>query len=171
VGALGVADPVKSVGFDYSAAGHSAFEDIKSYYRNIAVWIASPTAQSQMWWRALWWTRWHHRRVMDLRPPYLKGGVVLGLAELIRIGSGGARRPWPRGRRFSRTWAELAPVVDPWRPRPPLPDPPPDAPAELDVATPDLVDALYAEVLVDAVMGAAAYDGWAGSSSNPHGLF
>lgn len=172
VGELGTLDPVKSVGFDFSSTGHAAYEDIQSYYRNIAVWIASKPAQGQMWWRALWWTRWHHRLVMDLRPPYLTGEVALDLSELVRVGSE-ARDALGRVasqctvyrwiideilvRRFPKIWDELGPIVDPWQPSPPLPDPAPDRRDALNEPLPNLGYALHAEVLVDAVMGAAVY--------------
>jgi hypothetical protein len=170
IGELGNPDPVKSVGFNASAAGHEAFEDIKSYYRNIAVWIASEQAQHGMWIRALWWTRWHHRLAMDLRPPYLDREIKLDLAELIRIGSEARDalgrvasqcnvRRWiiwyllrPR---MLKTWPELGPVVDPWHPKPPLPDPPPDI--LRDNPFPDVAVGLHGEILLDAALGAAVY--------------
>jgi hypothetical protein len=169
VGVLGNADPVKGVGFDATAAGHAAYEDIKAYYRNIAVWLARTPSQQCMWKRALWWTRWHHRLAMDLRPPYLADRGALDLAELLRIGTEArdvlgrvasqctvwrwivweVLRP-----KFPRLWKELVELVDPWLPRPPLPDPPPERFGGPD---PEVVRGLHAEMLVDAVLGAAVY--------------
>jgi hypothetical protein len=169
VGELGNPDPVKQVGFAATTAGNAAYQDIQAYYRNIAVWLARTTTQRCMWWRALWWTRWHHRIAMDLRPPYLTGATSLDLGELIRIG-GEARdvlglvasrctvRRWLLWEvlrpRFPHIWKELVAVLDPWHPRPPLPDPPPDRFGQPD---PDLALGLHGEVLVDAVLGAAVY--------------
>jgi hypothetical protein len=169
VGELGNPDPVKGVGFDATPAGHAAYEDIKAYYRNIAVWLARETTQQCMWWRALWWTRWNHRLAMDVRPHYLEKTARLDLTELLRIGAEAKDalgrfasqctvRRWilwylirPR---FPRIWKELIPVLDPWYPRPPLPDPPPDRFQQPD---PELVAGLHGEMLLDALLGAAVY--------------
>ncbi|OXM69332.1 hypothetical protein [Amycolatopsis vastitatis] len=56
--------------------------------------------------------------------------------------------------RFPHIWKELVAVLDPWHPRPPLPDPPPGRFGQPD---PDLALGLHGEVLVDAVLGAAVY--------------
>lgn len=168
VGELGNQDPIKSVGFDATAAGHAAYEDIKSYFRNIAVWLAREATQDCMWWRALWWARWNHRLVMDVRPHYLREVAALDLGELLRIG-GEARDVLGRVasrctvRRWiiwhllrplkPRLWEELAPVIDPWHPRPPLPDPP----QEERQRDPELAQGMHAELLADALLGAAVY--------------
>lgn len=86
IGELGNADPVKSVGFQASVQGTVAFEDISAYFRNIAVWLARPASQRCMWWRAVWWLRWHHVIAMDLRPAMLRSARDVDLRELIRIG-------------------------------------------------------------------------------------
>ena len=56
-------------------------------------------------------------------------------------------------RRFPKLWEELASIIDPWHPRPPLPDPPLERREPLSEPLPNLWDAVYAEVLLDAVMG------------------
>ena len=169
IGALGTGDPVKSIGFDYSVSGHQAFEDIKSYFRNIAVWIASDSAQREMWQRALWWLRWHHRIAMDLRPPFLERKVPFDLAELIRVGSEARDALGQRASqctvlrwiyefvvrpRVRRPWEELVPVLDPWGPRPPEPDP---RVPQISEPMSDAVTMLHAEMLADAALGAAVY--------------
>jgi hypothetical protein len=53
VGELGAASP-KDVGFLATAAGQAHLEDIKTYYRNLAVWLARPSLISCMNWRILW---------------------------------------------------------------------------------------------------------------------
>jgi len=159
IGELTNTDPIKGVGFDASTAGHAAYEEIKSYFRNIVVWLARPSSQQCMWWRALWWVRWHHRLVMDLRPEYLKSAESLDLDELLRIG-GQARDALGRlaaqctvirwlwwqvlQPRRPKTWQRLAPYFDPW-----LPQPREDPPGPIET--------LHAESTFDAMLGAAVY--------------
>ena len=83
-GVPGNADPVKSQGFYASPQGLAKYEDIKAYFRNIAVWLAPPASQSCMRWRALWATRWDSRLFMDLRP--YKNFAEIELEELVRVG-------------------------------------------------------------------------------------
>jgi hypothetical protein len=45
---------IKSKGFYYSEAGLAAYEDIKAYFRNIAVWLARKDRIACMEWHALW---------------------------------------------------------------------------------------------------------------------
>jgi hypothetical protein len=163
VGELGNLDPIKGVGFDATAAGHAAYEDIRAYFHNIAVWLARPASHRCMWWRALWWVRWHHRLVMDLRPHYLETVDRLDLAELLRIG-GEARDAlgrvasqctvvrwicWYLVRTLRpKLWPRVAPYLDPWLPVEG------DRSAEqvLDPAAP-----MYAEIITDAILGGAVY--------------
>ncbi|HEX4864708.1 MAG TPA: hypothetical protein VFV02_11580, partial [Acidimicrobiales bacterium] len=51
-------DPAKRLGFLATPAGQAAFEEIKAYFRNIAVWLARPDRHVCMRWRALWECRW-----------------------------------------------------------------------------------------------------------------
>jgi len=61
IGYPGAADPVKTQGFLASPAGQKHFEEIKAYYRNIAVWI-SPTAKRRCMRRhVIWYLLWDHR--------------------------------------------------------------------------------------------------------------
>jgi len=48
--------------------GACAYEDIKTYYRNIATWLAPSAAQAEMFKRALWETRWRSRLYALLAP-------------------------------------------------------------------------------------------------------
>lgn len=48
------ADP-KALGFLATPAGLAAYKKIQNYFRNVAVWLASPTKQSCMFFRATWW--------------------------------------------------------------------------------------------------------------------
>lgn len=161
VGDAGSPDPVKQIGFLASPAGVAAYEEIKSYFRNIAVWLARPQRHVCMRWRAIWACRWNHRLVMDLRPHYLERGIrELDLPELLRIGD--AARD-VLGRLASqcqvhiwfveivkdllpRPWPVVEPLVDPWWPFPPEPEPGPDP-----------VPWLHANTLVDAALGGAVY--------------
>lgn len=159
VGDAASPDPLKQIGFEASPAGQAAFEEIKAYYRNIAVWLARPERHACMRWRALWVCRWNHRVMMDLRPPYLQRGIgSLDLTELLRVGEL-ARDVL--GRLASqcqvhiwfldivkvslpKRWPIIEPLVDPWWPMPPEPEP-------------DPVPWLYANNLVEATLGGAVY--------------
>lgn len=158
IGELGSTDPVKSVGFDASPAGRAAYEDIKAYYRNIAVWLARESSQQCMWWRALWCARWHHQLVIVLPPPRFPWLSSPGLTELLTIGRE-ARDVLGRvaGRCVVHRWLleyvvrpympEWLSVLDLWLP---LPDPPPDR----EFPT---VIGLHAEMLLDVLLGATVY--------------
>jgi hypothetical protein len=166
IGELGNPDPIKGVGFDATTTGHAAYEDIKSYYRNIAVWLARPASQACMWWRMLWWLRWHHILVMDLRPQYLEAPDRLDLGELLRLG-GEARDVlgriasqctllvwfgWQVLRPLRREmWDQLGQYLDPWRPGPAERARPGQEPV------PDFAVAAQAELLLDASLGGLVY--------------
>jgi hypothetical protein len=155
IGELGNPDPVKAIGFNASPSGAAAYNDIKVYFRNIAVWLAKPSSQSCMWWRALWWARWNHRLVMDVR----RGGLAEAtLRDVLFIG-GEARDVL--GRRASQCivfqwlgwfvlrprlpslWESLQHYLDLW------------LPSERDVGgrDPDVLLPLAMEMLVDCVLG------------------
>jgi hypothetical protein len=151
-------DPAKQVGFLASPQGLAAYEEIKSYFRNIAVWLARPQRHACMRWRALWGCRWHHRLAMDLRPPYLETLRDLDLPELLRIGDAatdvlGRLASQCQGRIWiidivkevlPRPWPIIEPLVDPWWPIPPDPEP-------------DPVPWLQGNTLVEAALGGALY--------------
>lgn len=156
-------DPVKSVGFAASEAGRAAYEEIKAYYRNIAVWLARPVAQEAMWWRAVWSARWHHRVSMDLRPALMGAPGGLDLAELLRIGaearevlaataSRADTLQWAGrygvGGDDPGRWEAVRPHLDPWEPR---------SGVEEAGHLPNLVVSLLPELVLDAVLGATVY--------------
>jgi len=51
-------DPIKQKGFMASPQGQQHYEQIKAYFRNIAIWIAPPAAQEAMFTRLVWGARW-----------------------------------------------------------------------------------------------------------------
>jgi len=53
-------DPKKR-GFLQTPSGQEHLEDIKTYYRNIAVWLSRPALLTCMRWRLLWGLIYHHR--------------------------------------------------------------------------------------------------------------
>jgi hypothetical protein len=166
IGELNNPDPIKGIGFNATPAGHAAYEDIKAYYRNIGVWLAREATQKRMWWRALWWARWHHKLAMDVRPTYLSEIAALDLGELLRIG-GEARDVLGRVAsqctvhswiiqyvlrpQFPQVWEGMRSALDPWHP---IPDPPPERSQKPE---PDTVTDLHAEMLIDTLLGAALY--------------
>ena len=79
-------DPYR-LGFYGSPAGLDAYEDIKAYFRNIAVYLSRPTQIAKMRLRALWWVRFDDRIAMDLRLNHFRDlSVADRLTEYIRIG-------------------------------------------------------------------------------------
>jgi len=84
-GEIGNPDPVQASGFYGSAAGLDALERIKTYYRNIGVWLARKSTHRCIALRSIWWARWHHRIDMDLK---FRGTPLARIPhwELIRIG-------------------------------------------------------------------------------------
>jgi hypothetical protein len=58
--------PDKTLGFYATAAGLDVYEDIKAYFRNIAVWLAPKKKQKCMRQRALWVVRWKYPLVEEL---------------------------------------------------------------------------------------------------------
>ncbi|HKR48187.1 MAG TPA: hypothetical protein VJT72_01180 [Pseudonocardiaceae bacterium] len=171
IGELGEPDPIKGVGFNATPAGHAVYEEIKVYFRNIGVWLAREDTQKRMWQGALWWARWHHVLAMDVRPTYLSDMTTLDLGELLRIGRE-ARDVLGRATsqctvhwwvvqhllrpRCPQVCAELGSALDPWQPSAVSSlersqDP------QLDESQPDIVTGTQAEMLLDALLGAAIY--------------
>jgi len=86
-GRPGSSDPRAQQGFYGSAAGLDAYEDIKAYFRNIAVYLARKSQVSAMRTRALWFIRFDDRIAMDLRVEHLgKLSPSERLLEYVRIG-------------------------------------------------------------------------------------
>lgn len=144
--------PDQRTGFYGSAAGLAKYEDIKTYFRNIAVWLARPERHQCMRWRLIWATRWDHRIAMDLRPiPFGK----LDLGELLRIG-GVAKDVLGRiatqcqGFQWVLDWLKKLQIAEWVRPWPPLPDPPP-------FEFVDPIPVFLGNAMVDATLGATLY--------------
>jgi len=78
-------EPAQKQGFYASPAGMAKYEEIKAYFRNIAVWLARPETHQCMRWRTLWDARWHSRLVMDFR--VYENIRDVQLDELIRVGT------------------------------------------------------------------------------------
>ncbi|HUF86246.1 MAG TPA: hypothetical protein VMM59_02590, partial [Thermohalobaculum sp.] len=122
-------DP-KSQGFLYSAAGQAHLEEIKYYYRNIAVWLAPPERIRCMNTRIAWRLVWSERvmeavlsttdiRLTRVRPHilWLIGkhardvlGRYAGQCQSVRLILDLIVKP---------TIPELIPEIDPWLPEPP----------------------------------------------------
>jgi hypothetical protein len=66
VGENGHPDPDRAVGLAGTATGYAALEDVAAHQRALAVWLAPGDVRRQMWWRALWWVRWHHGLAAEL---------------------------------------------------------------------------------------------------------
>jgi hypothetical protein len=61
VGVAGSSDPVKAHGFLATTQGQAYLEDIKAYYRNIAIWIAPARYRTCMRRHITWYLLWDHR--------------------------------------------------------------------------------------------------------------
>jgi hypothetical protein len=138
-----VAEPeasVKGRGFLASSEGEAHFENVKAYYRNIAVWI-SPASSHTCFRRKLFWGLLYQHRVMEavLATPELsieRANVSL----YYQIGSHardvlGKSATRCQSLRFviDLLWPEipeLIPEIDPWIP--PLPEPDPPTPPWVD---------------------------------------
>lgn len=142
--------PDQQQGYYFSADGLAKYEDIKTYYRNIAVWLARPERHHCMRWRSIWALRWDHRIAMDMRPlrfadvpleEFLRIGVI-ARDVLGRIASQCQSYQW------ILDWLKTVKMVEKIRPWPPLPDPPPEW---------DMTGVFLANALVDGTLGAAMY--------------
>jgi hypothetical protein len=136
-----VAEPetsVKGRGFLASPAGEAHFEEIKAYYRNIAVWI-SPVAAHRCFRSRLFWGLLYHHRVMEavLTTP----NITLERTNVRLLWEIGTHARDALGKAASQCqslrfmldllWPEipeLIPEIDPWAPIPPEPIPPPPPP-------------------------------------------
>lgn len=153
-GAPGNADPVKQQGFYASTAGLDKYEDIKAYFRNIAVWLARPASQACMRWRLIWAVRWDSRIFMDLRP--FREIAAINFNELIRVGHVARDvlnryAPQCQSHIWILDWLVKEKIripIDLLRPKPPLPDPPPDV---------DPLVFYYSHAAMEASLGAMVY--------------
>lgn len=138
VGEFASSDPVKGRGFLASPAGEAHLENIKTYYRNIAVWI-SPASSHKCFRRKLFWGLLYQHRIMEavLTTPDLS----LERANVSLLYEIGTHARDVLGLATSRCQAlelildllrpkipELIPEIDPWEPPIPDPDPAPRLP-------------------------------------------
>jgi hypothetical protein len=121
----------KSMGF-LTLAGTARLETIKAYYRNIAVWLASPERHACMFYHALWQAVWDGKvleSVTDGHPVRLESIsldrlVVIGtFAREVLGGLAGQCQTYEWILNYLPLGDRL--LVDPWLPKPPEPDPPP----------------------------------------------
>jgi len=137
VGEIGIPETeVKGRGFLASAAGEAHLEDIKAYYRNIAVWIAPP-GRHVCFRSRLTWSLLHEHRVVEA--VFTHPDLSLDKAHVSHLYELGAHARDVLGKRASRCqsrqwildviWEEipeLIPEIDPWyRIREPIPPRPP----------------------------------------------
>jgi hypothetical protein len=125
---------VKGRGFLASTAGEAHFEEIKTYYRNIAVWIAPPSAH-RCFRRKLIWSLLYQHRVLEavLTTP----AIALDRADATLLYEIGIHARDVLNRAASRCQSlqivfdlvrpeipQLIAEIDPWAPPPPEPGPP-----------------------------------------------
>ena len=148
-----VGDP-KRLGFLYSAAGQAHLEQIKTYYRNLAVWLARPSQIACMRRRLKWGLLWTDRVMEGVMTRADVPLAKLDARNLLDIGRH-ARDVLGRyvgkcqslrlvldeiGPLFPPPWPEL---LDPWLPLPP----------RGPVPRPDPVPWVDPELLVDIALG------------------
>ena len=148
-----VGDP-KRLGFLYSAAGQAHLEQIKTYYRNLAVWLARPSQIACMRRRLKWGLLWTDRVMEAVMTRADVPLAKLDARNLLDIGRH-ARDVLGRyvgkcqslrlvldeiGPLFPPAWPEL---LDPWLPLPP----------RGPVPGPDPVPWVDPELLVDIALG------------------
>jgi hypothetical protein len=155
IGTANTTDPLKKLGFPATASGQAAYARIKTYYRNLARWLAPAPLQAQVWVHALTRMTDDPELRMSLPIRYLDR---LGWADQVRFG-------WTVRSALNRifgactTFEVIAVAIDPlWLLVPrlalakSLPDPPPweragvvvDQEAAVSVA----VGAIYEQVLL-----------------------
>jgi hypothetical protein len=65
-------DPVKQEGFLYSTEGKKYLQQIRAYFRNIALWLAPPAKQEEVFENALWAARWDSQ--VEMVAPSMQAG-------------------------------------------------------------------------------------------------
>lgn len=129
--------PVWRKGFLYSESGQAVLAEIRSYFRNIAIYLAPRICRAEMAWRAVWTVRWDHQVVISFDPDAVSLAIEeIPLVELLRVGMG-AREALERMASPCQvlTWMldlvelaspqlfrELEPLLDPQSPREPSPE-------------------------------------------------
>ncbi len=134
VGDLGNPDPVKSVGFLASAAGQDHLEEIKTYFRNIAIWISPASLISCMSRCWIWKLLWNHRVIEAVST---RSDVNFELADARYIFDVGRHARDVLGKNASQCQSlklvidildpilsdEVIELINPWRLSPRRPDP------------------------------------------------
>ncbi|MFN7922425.1 MAG: hypothetical protein U0Q16_20140 [Bryobacteraceae bacterium] len=119
-------DP-KHFGFLVSSTGQAHLEQIKTYYRNIGLWLSRPEQQRSMWRAILWWLVFESRVIeavtnnpsvaapsADLRLTWEVGGHA---RDVLTKSLGRCRaRQLVLGIASDSIPGALRPHVDPWRP-------------------------------------------------------
>lgn len=148
------ADPSQREGFLFSATGQAHLEQIKTYYRNLAVWLSRPSQIVCMQRRLKWGLLWTGRvmeAVMsrtDLPLAKLNARNLLDIGRHARdvlgqyVGACQARKLilYEIGPLVPKPWLDL---IDPWQPVPP----------RGPVPVPDPVPWVDPEILLDIVLG------------------
>lgn len=146
----------KKFGF-MTPEGRTVLDEIRTFYRNVAVWLARRERATGMWRNALWASRWNPTVGMAIRR-YDSGIKAVDVEELLRIGNIArdvlAKSGSPSmtcvwisetvNRLLPRHWDAVQPVLDPW------------VPVENDKA-PEPLPWLYAQTLGDVALGGAMY--------------
>jgi hypothetical protein len=151
------ADPVKQQGFYASLEGMEQYEAIKTYWRNIAVWLASSKLQAKLFYTALWAARWDSQIRMaapnwTARRRTWKDATGIGAA----VHSVMARFGWPC-MTIDWVFAEENPLAKyKWWLVLTLPDPPPWE--HLSVSLEEILRAMLGEVMIALVEAAPARD-------------
>ena len=137
VGDIGNPDPAKRAGFLYSTAGQDHLDEIKTYFRNIAVWISPEASIRCMNTRIIWDLLWHHRVIEAVST---RGEVSFEVADARYVFDVGRHARDVLGKHASQCqsrrlaldllWPHLDERlirrIDPWPPWPddgPVPDP------------------------------------------------
>lgn len=135
VGDVGNPTPAKRTGFLHSAAGQDHLDEIKRYFRNIAVWLSPTPSIHCMNTRMVWDLLWHHRVVEAVST---RSDVSFDLADAEYVFDVGRHARDVLGKHASKCQSRrlgldiLAPhfedwvvkALDPWSPRPDeAPDP------------------------------------------------
>jgi hypothetical protein len=120
-------DADKQIGFAYSAAGEDAYDQIRAYWRNIAIWLARSSQQQAMFYRTLWAARWDSQLRMVL--PGMARRENISWDEMVQYG-GTVRATLGRlvspCASFNWLFAEENPLAKfSWWVKKNLPDPPP----------------------------------------------
>jgi hypothetical protein len=120
-------EPEKQVGLPFSAAGQDAYDQIRAYWRNIAIWLARSNQQQAMFYRTLWAARWDSQLRMVL--PGMTHRVNIPWDEMVQYG-GSVRSTLSRlvspCSSFVWVFAEENPLAKfSWWVKLTLPDPPP----------------------------------------------